>query len=125
MSRFSLGKERDSLIPASLAAMRVGQGQVSIPELAQQFAIGQRQLERLYRRQVGMSPRKYAQLIRVETARRALQNVSGESTTRLAADLGYYDQSHFIRDFSAVIGMTPYSYMKRSLKRRGSDVTEE
>jgi AraC-like DNA-binding protein len=53
----------------------------------------------------------------VERARLALKQMSGQTTTTLAADLGYYDQSHFIREFDAVIGMTPYAYMKRNHKQ--------
>ncbi len=110
----ALGKARDPLIPASLAMLRASEGRLSIPQLAQEFAISQRQLERLYQSQVGMSPKQYAQLLRVETARLELKRLRGQSNTRLAAELGFYDQSHLIREFSAVVGMTPYRYMQRS-----------
>ena len=112
--RLSLGKERDTLIPISLARQREKEGQLEIPELAHAFAVSQRHLERLYQSQVGMSPKRYAQLLRVEAARLALKQRNGQSTTTLAAELDFYDQSHFIREFSAVIGMTPYAYMKRN-----------
>ena len=112
--RLSLGKERDALIPVSLAMLREKEGQLEIPELAREFAVSQRHLERLYQSQVGMSPKRYAQLLRVEAARLALKQRNGQSTTNLAAELDFYDQSHFIREFSAVIGMTPYAYMKRN-----------
>ena len=114
LSRLELGKERDALIPASLRMLREGEGNLPIPELARELAISQRQLERLYQNQVGMSPKQYSQLLRVETARLALKQLDDQSTARLAAELGFYDQAHFIREFSAVIGMTPYAYRKRS-----------
>jgi AraC-like DNA-binding protein len=117
IGRLSLGKERDALIPASLTMLREREGQLPIPELARELAISQRQLERLYQRQVGMSPKQYSQLLRVETARLALKQMNEQATTSLAAELGYYDQSHFIREFRAVIGMTPYAYMKRNHKQ--------
>ena len=115
LGRLSLGKERDALIPASLAMLR--RGALSIPTLAENLAISQRQLERLYQRDVGMSPKKYAQLLRVEAARLALKELHQQNQAHLAADLGYYDQAHFIRDFRAVIGMTPHRYMQRSQAR--------
>lgn len=111
------GKERHAVIPASLAALRAVQGCRAIPDLAQQLAISQRQLERLFHSQVGMSPRQYAQLCRIETARLALKQMTSQSNTSLAADLGFYDQSHFIREFRSVVGMTPHGYMKRSRTR--------
>lgn len=113
MRRLLRGKERNVIIPASLTMLRDTRGHWPIPELAQELAISQRQLERLYQSQVGMSPKQYAQLLRVETARLALKQMNGQTTTTLAAALGYYDQSHFIHEFGAVIGLTPYAYMKR------------
>jgi transcriptional regulator GlxA family with amidase domain len=95
------------------AEARASAGNLPIPELAHGLAIGERQLERLYQGQVGMTPKQYAQLLRVEKARLTLKDASISSTTRLATELGYYDQAHFIREFSSVIGQTPYAYLKR------------
>ncbi len=120
ISRLSLGKAQDPLIPASLTRLREREGQLPIPELARELAVSQRHLERLYQSQVGMSPKQYARLLRVETARLALKQMNGQSTAGLAAELGFFDQSHFIREFNAVIGMTPYAYVKRSHKRTAS-----
>lgn len=120
LGRLLRGKPRDSLIPASLALLRAGRGVLTIPALTQQLAVSQRHLERLYQTQVGISPKQYSQLVRVETARLSLKRIHGSSMTRLANDLGYSDQSHFIREFSAVVGMTPTAYRQRSLARRNS-----
>jgi AraC-like DNA-binding protein len=120
--RLSLGKRRDLLIPETLALLRKAHGKLSVAQLAQKFAISQRQLERLYQSQVGMSPKQYAQLLRIETARLALKHMGGRSNASLAAELGFYDQAHFIREFRDVIGMTPYSYMQYSQKSKPSEV---
>ena len=114
LGRLALGQERHALIPASLEILRQTNGRGSIPDLAQQLAISQRQLERLYQTQVGMSPKQYTQLLRVEAARLGLKQLQGQTTTTLAAELGYYDQAHFIHEFGAVIGLTPTAYMKRN-----------
>lgn len=116
IGRLSLGHERSIIIPASLAILQKKGWHWSIPDLAQELAIGQRQLERLYQVQVGISPKQYAKLLRVEQARLDLKQLNGQTTTRLGANLGYYDQSHFIREFRDVIGMTPYAYLKRNHK---------
>jgi AraC-like DNA-binding protein len=121
LGRLAQGKERQALIPASLARLRGSQGRLPISRLAQEFAISQRQLERLYQNQVGLSPKQYAQLLRVETARLALKQKQVASTTHLAAELGFSDQSHFIREFSAVVGLTPYAYLKRHRRQAEAD----
>ncbi len=117
--QLSAGVARSQLIPASLLRLRreievLGQhsGRVSIPKIADDLAISQRQLEHLYRSQVGMTPLQYVRLQRIERARLALSE-SRQSNTHLAAALGFYDQAHFIRDFQSVIGVTPYAYMRR------------
>lgn len=123
-SRLLLGKERSLLIPASLRMLRESRGRLFIPELALELAISQRQLERLYRDQVGISPKQYAQLLRIDTARLALKNMDGQSRpslARLAAELGFYDQSHFIREFSTAMGITPYVYLKLNRRRAEDD----
>jgi AraC-like DNA-binding protein len=117
LHRLNGGRERHAIIPASLDALRSAKGQLPIPALAEQFYISQRQLERLYQMQVGMSPKQYTGLLRVEAARLALKDLHGRSTTDLAMDLGFYDQAHFIREFSAVVGMTPHQYWERSRQR--------
>ncbi len=113
--RLSLGKERSAMVPASLDLLRAAR--LSIPELARELAIGQRQLERLYQSQVGMSPKQYSLLLRVESARQALKRIRLQPSftiADLAAELGFFDQSHFIHEFSAVTGTTPYAYLKRT-----------
>lgn len=114
MERLALGKAGNRVVPASLKLLRASGGQMSMAQLAQECAISQRQLERLYQCQVGMSPKQYTQLLRVDKAREALKGMSQSSTTRLSMELGFYDQPHFIREFSAVVGMTPYAYMRRN-----------
>jgi AraC-like DNA-binding protein len=117
LRQLSLGKEQHALIPVSLSALREGAGNLRMSELAEQWSVSQRQLERLYQREVGMSPKQYAQVLRIETARLSLKGMREETTARLAVELGFYDQAHFIREFRAVVGMTPYAYMKRRHKR--------
>lgn len=114
IGRLALGKAGSDVVPASLKLLRERGGQISIAQLAEECALSQRQLERLYQCQVGMSPKQYTQLLRVEQARLALKRMRQASTLNLAMELGFYDQPHFIREFSAVVGMTPYAYLKRS-----------
>jgi AraC-like DNA-binding protein len=113
LSRLSNGKDLDKLVLASLSRLQIGKGQLSIPQLSDQFSISQRQLERLYQNQVGVSPKQYARLLKVEAARLALRRTNKNSSVDLALELGFYDQPHFIREFSSVIGLTPYAYMNR------------
>jgi len=69
----------------------------------------QRHLSRLFRAGAGMGRKSFLRVLRVNEAVRRLSAGAG-SLTRLAQDLGYYDQAHFIHDFSSVVGLSPGGY---------------
>lgn len=99
--------------PIVRASLQLLHAQMPIPSIAEQLAISQRQLERLYRLQIGISPKQYTRLQRVNHARGLLKQLKDESLATVSADLGYYDQAHFIRDFKGIVGMTPLRYLQR------------
>ncbi len=68
-----------------------------------------RHLSRLFRLGAGMGPSSFRRVLRINAAVARLER-GAPSLTRLAQDLGYYDQSHFIHDFSSVTGLTPGAY---------------
>ncbi len=85
----------------------------TVSSLAKSVGIGCRQLERLFKKHAGMTPGEYLKVQRVETAREYLKNRIQQTCTQIGFDSGYYDQSHFIREFRSVTGMTPKSYRNR------------
>jgi AraC-like DNA-binding protein len=78
-------------------------------EVAAQLGLSTRSLQRLFREYVGVGP---TWAIR----RRRLHEVSARAAegdvdwARLAAELGYCDQAHLVRDFTATIGTPPARY---------------
>jgi AraC-like DNA-binding protein len=81
--------------------------------LVDRFGTGLRQLQRLFREYVGVSPKWVIQRQRLIEAAECLR--TGDATldfSALALDLGYADQPHFIRDFKNLIGKTPADYLK-------------
>jgi AraC-like DNA-binding protein len=99
------------------AARRILQhhGTERIAGLAQALGVADRHLERLFRSQVGVSPKRLAALAQFDWARARLAGGAGAapaggSRARLAVDAGYADQAHFIRGFRAFSGITPGQY---------------
>jgi len=101
----------------SLQLIQNDSGRVNIKAIADTIYLSQRQLERLFKIQVGITPKRYARLLRVDHARNLLKNTRTEFIADIGAASGFYDQSHFIREFKAVVGMTPGDYRLRSEKR--------
>ena len=118
ISRLRNSRVVSSIVGTSLDMMRKKKGQLSIKEVADRMYVSQRQLERLYKVQVGMSPKKYARMLRVAHARNMLkQHTKGGRATDVGLVTGFYDQPHFIREFKSVVGLTPKNYIKRSFAR--------
>ncbi len=82
-------------------------------DLAARSGIGARTLQRLFTEYVGISPtwvlRRYRLLDVAESVREGAPVVWAQ----VAADLGYSDQAHLVRDFRAAVGTTPAAYAGR------------
>lgn len=83
-----------------------------VDDLVSRFNINKRALQRLFSQYVGVSPKWVIQRYRLHEA--AEQMAAGEIVdwSRLAVELGYFDQAHFIKDFKAIVGLTPAEYAK-------------
>lgn len=99
-------------IEVALAALLRCGGQVDSRTLSQACCMSQRQLERLFRQYVGPSVKTFSRILRVNRAMRYMSSFNCSLTT-IAVDSGYYDQSHFVRDFKALCGISPTAYLER------------
>ncbi|MDF9812279.1 helix-turn-helix domain-containing protein [Streptomyces sp. SPB162] len=81
-----------------------------VDQLADDLGISVRRLQRLFAEHVGAGPKWVLRRARLhEAAARADQGV-GIDWAALAADLGYSDQAHLTRDFTATVGASPARY---------------
>lgn len=85
----------------------------TVETLAQKTAIGTRSLQRLFSRYIGVSPKWVINRNRLHEVIERLSQGETIDWTRLALDLGYFDQAHFIKDFKSIIGRTPSDYRNR------------
>lgn len=82
----------------ALDAMIAGRGTARIRSVAESVCMSERQMERLMRGALGMSPKRMTQLIRHQMIYREL--LEGKFCAADAVErYGYADQSHLIRDF--------------------------
>ena len=83
-----------------------------IGDIAIEVGTSHTRLDHEFRRVVGLSPRVLARILRL---RRLLDGLDAFGDTvrwaELAASLGWYDQSHLIRDFRRHTGVTPTRYL--------------
>lgn len=80
-------------------------GDTPVPGLAREVGWCQRQLERRFREQVGLSPKVVARIMRLRHTVRLL--LEGRLVCDAAAEAGYHDQSHLSREFRKMTGLSP------------------
>lgn len=84
-----------------------------VDEIVSAFKLSKRTLQRLFQQYVGVSPKWVIKRYRLHEAVERLAAGNEVDWTRLALDLEYFDQAHFIKDFKAIIGKTPSEYTKQ------------
>jgi AraC-like DNA-binding protein len=84
----------------------------SIPLLAKSVGVSERQLRRLFHAEIGMSPKRYLRIARI---RNVLARAGTTGWGRLAAEHGFFDQSHLGAEFRALVGVTPRSFVNQGL----------
>jgi len=94
------------LVREVIAQMLADRTLIRVAELEQRIGIGRRTLQRLFARYVGVSPKWVLARYRMHDVLTALDDGYG-LLTDLATAYGWYDQAHFIRDFTALVGTTP------------------
>nr|WP_284676510.1 helix-turn-helix domain-containing protein [Vibrio sinus] len=91
-------------------------GTNKISALANDVGCTSRHLSRLFQLYTGLSPKSFMQTIRLQHACKQL-HLLRTSSSSMALELGYYDQSHLLKDFKKHFSCSP----NRFFNRFGSD----
>ncbi|MFF5172638.1 DUF6597 domain-containing transcriptional factor [Micromonospora sp. NPDC000089] len=92
-------------------AIRADRGVLRVDDFARRHGVSTRRLQRLFLDHVGVSPKWVIRRYRLQEA--IEQAVAGPPDwSALAIDLGYSDQAHLVRDFTAVAGVSPAAYAR-------------
>jgi AraC family transcriptional regulator, glycine betaine-responsive activator len=111
------GQRGASAIASTVAAMRrrMTEGE-DLDGIAAQSGVSQRQLQRLFRRHLGMTPTQYFLKARLQRARHLLQ-YSTLSVTEIAIATGFASISHFTRRYTELYSRTPTAERGRTPRR--------
>ncbi|WP_277962579.1 helix-turn-helix domain-containing protein [Pseudomonas sp. RIT-To-2] len=88
-------------------------GDIRVQELEALSGYTSRTIHRLFSQDTGMSPKTFCRIIRCQAALDALGAVRETAYCDLALELGFTDQSHFLRDFKRLVSATPHEYRRR------------
>ncbi len=82
-------------------------GSITVPDLAREVNMSPRRLQQLFKLQVGLSPKRYSKVVRMQHY--TFELLIDTHLDKLVPD-GYYDQSHFIHDVRSQTGMLPAEF---------------
>ncbi len=92
--------------------IRQTKGNLSIKALAENAYISQRHLNRIFERHIGMTPKQFARLVRINHVINFYQRAASAPASIVAQHLGFFDESHLIRDFKTFCAVTPNQFLK-------------
>jgi AraC-like DNA-binding protein len=88
-------------------------GRIRVRALAGAIGIGERRLEQVFQRDVGLSPKAVCRLARFRATVALLQREPDRAWTDIAYECGFYDQSHLVNEFQALAGLAPGEFRDR------------
>lgn len=103
--------------------------ELSVAEMARFVHLSPTQFRRMFKAETGLPPRQYIKRVKLEAAKKLLEH-SYLRVKEIAYQVGFMDNSHFVRDFKHAYGMTPAQYRIQNLEpetltARGADDTSK
>lgn len=89
----------------------INSGQTDIRQLSDAACLSTKQFNRVFSEHIGCNPKEFARIIRFQRALHTIETKPQTPLTTLAYQCGYFDQSHMIKDFKALSGLTPSEYI--------------
>lgn len=96
-------------------------GQIRVAELSGELDCGERYLNRLLRREMGLSPKAVCQLVQLHHALHTLLTTRSRSLLHIAVGCGYFDQAHMNRHFYRFLGCSANQVRRGALGGDGAN----
>ena len=100
----------ENLVKMTVNSLLATNGSTPINQILKNDLSKRRQLERYFRKQIGISPKQLGKVLRLQAALKLLLK-DQVSLTMISYESAYFDQAHFIKDFKEFIGTTPKEFL--------------
>jgi hypothetical protein len=96
-----------NIVKSTVDSLLKANGTTPINAILKDDISKRRQLERHFKKQIGISPKQLGKALRLQATLHLLLNKKSKTLTDIAYENGYSDQNHFIKDFREFVGVTP------------------
>lgn len=100
----------DHPVDKALDMIVAKKGMISVSDICKELSMGDRYIQQLFQKYVGLSPKFFARIIRFSYIFQLIKE-NNPDWAGVVYEAGYYDQSHFIRNFKAFTGEDPTAYI--------------
>lgn len=104
-------RQEHNYLLTALTQLRQENGSSSIDDLSSKSLISPRQLQRSFQENIGFSPKAYGRIIRFQKIFEYFDRHPGASLMDITYEFGFFDQSHFIREFKEFTGEKPKKFL--------------
>jgi AraC-like DNA-binding protein len=113
LARLGNASRVDAFVAAGVRAIVESNGQLSMRELTSALGIGERQFQRLFRAEVGLTPKQFSRIRRLRSAMVDAIKPQSPDWSQIACEHGFADQAHLTREFSHLAGFAPTTFQQR------------
>jgi AraC-like DNA-binding protein len=117
--RFARAREPHNTVQEVWHGLKHSKGAASIAGLAEDAGVSRRHLAKLFRSEIGATPKTMARILRFEHARTMAGTVPRLGWADIAYAAGYADQAHLVREFRELSGLSPTDLMRRDRAETG------
>jgi AraC-like DNA-binding protein len=117
--RFDRAREPHDMVRQVWHGLTHSKGAASITDLAEGAGVSRRHLAKLFRAEIGATPKTMARILRFEHARHMATTVPRLGWADIAYEAGYADQAHLVREFRDLSGLSPTDLLCRDRAETG------
>jgi AraC-like DNA-binding protein len=100
-------------VKEAVKRIELAHGSLRVADLHRELDVSRKHLAVSFTRYVGLSAKAYARIHRFVWTLEQLRSTTDAEWSRLAAEAGYSDQSHLVRDFQRIGAASPTEYLRR------------